>query len=80
MDLNRRATQGLSALNEAVPGLKNEFLKEAVSLVGQGVIKQREIRTALEQRISTMEGTMYEANMFRSIGKFPPAFGLLATT
>lgn len=81
MELNRRATQGLSALNEAVPGLKHEFLKEAVTLVGQGVMSEREIRLALEQRIQTMEARyMYEANMFRNIGRFPPAFGLLATT
>jgi chemotaxis protein MotA len=36
---------------------------------------------ALEQRLKTIEARyMHEANMFRTIGRFPPAFGLLATT
>lgn len=81
LELNKKASIGLSALNEALPKIKNEFLREAVGLVAGGVMTEAEIRAALEQRIKTVEiRYMYEANMFRSIGRFPPAFGLLATT
>lgn len=81
LELNKKASIGITAINDALPGLKHAFLKEAVSLVGSGVLSEKEIRTALEQRLKTIESRyMHEANMFRTIGRFPPAFGLLATT
>jgi chemotaxis protein MotA len=81
LELNKKASIGISGLNEAIPALKHEFLKEAVSLMATGVLTEAEIRAALEQRLKTIEARlMHEANMFRTIGRFPPAFGLLATT
>ncbi|MEK6704576.1 MAG: MotA/TolQ/ExbB proton channel family protein [Bdellovibrionota bacterium] len=81
LELNKKAAIGLSAINEALPGVKHEFLREATTMVATGVLTESEIRNALEQRIKTTEAMyMREANMFRTIGRFPPAFGLLATT
>jgi len=81
LELNKKATGGLTALNEVIPTIKHEFLKEAITLLANGVLTEREIRTTLEQRLKTIENRyMHEANMFRTIGRFPPAFGLLATT
>jgi len=82
LELNKKASiGGVTALNDMLPAIRNEFLREAISLVAGGVMNEKEIREALEQRIKTAESRyMYEANMFRSIGRFPPAFGLLATT
>jgi len=81
LELNKKATMGITALNEYVPNLKHEFLREAVQLVASGVLTEQEVRATLEQRLKTAEGRlMHEANMFRVIGRFPPAFGLLATT
>jgi chemotaxis protein MotA len=81
LELNKKVSLGASGLNEMIPTLKHEFLKEAVGLVATGVLTEHEIRVTLEQRLKTIETHyMHEANMFRSIGKFPPAFGLLATT
>lgn len=81
LDLNRKASLGLSVLSEAIPSIKHPFLKEAVQLVASGILTDIEIRTTLEQRVKTTEsGYLHEANMFRTIGRFPPAFGLLATT
>lgn len=81
LELNKKATIGISALNEAIPTIKNEFLKEAVQLVSAGVLTEREIRHTLELRVETLENEfMHDANMFKNIGKFPPAFGLMATT
>jgi chemotaxis protein MotA len=68
-------------LNESVATIKHPFLKEAVALVAAGVLSEKEIRHALDLRLKTTESRfMHEANMFRTIGKYPPAFGLLATT
>ncbi|MGK5085430.1 MotA/TolQ/ExbB proton channel family protein [Bdellovibrionota bacterium FG-1] len=81
LELNKKASLGTSALNESLGSLRNEFLKEAVALVAAGILTEIEIRHTLEQRIKTVEmRLMQEANMFRAIGRFPPAFGLLATT
>lgn len=81
LELNRKASLGLSALNEAIPGIQHPFLKEAVQLVASGILTDHEIRSTLEQRVRTTETHfLHEANMFRTIGRFPPAFGLLATT
>lgn len=81
LELNKRASMGLSALSESLNSIQHPFLREAVALVAAGVLSEHEIRTTLEQRIKTVEARyMYEANMFRTIGRFPPAFGLLATT
>lgn len=81
LELNKKASLGVTGLNEMLPAIKNEFLKEAVSLVATGVLSETEIRTALEQRLKTTQAQyMHEANMFKTIGRFPPAFGLLATT
>ena len=81
LELNRKAASGLTALNEAIPSVKHPFLKEAVQLVASGILSEAEVRTTLEQRVKTTEtGYLHEANMFRTIGRFPPAFGLLATT
>jgi len=81
LELNKKASIGLTAMQEMTPQLKHEFLKEAVILVSTGVLTEREIRSVLDMRVKTIEKRyMHEANMFRTIGKFPPAFGLLATT
>lgn len=81
LDLNKKAAVGVTALSESLPSIQHEFLREAVALVAAGVLSEREIRQALEQRLRTIENEfMHDANMFRSIGRFPPAFGLLATT
>lgn len=81
LELNRKAASGLPTLKEAANAIKHPFLKEAVSLVAGGVLTDREIRQTLDQRIKTLESRyLLEANMFRVIGRYPPAFGLLATT
>ncbi len=81
LELNKKASSGVTGLNDMIPSIKNDFLKEAVTLVASGILNENEIRTALEQRLKTIEARyMHEAIMFKTIGRFPPAFGLLATT
>ncbi len=81
LELNKKAAGGSSVLAETLPSIRHEFLREAVMLVSNGVLTEREIRQTLDQRVKTIEQRyLDEANMFRIIGRFPPAFGLLATT
>lgn len=81
LELNKKMSIGASSLNDTLPTIKHEFLREAVSLVAAGVLTEKEIRHALEKRIDTIEAQyMREAKMFQTIGRFPPAFGLMAAT
>lgn len=81
LELSKKALAGPAALRESLGSIRHEFLREAVDIVAAGVLTEKEIRTVLDQRVKTIEVRyLYEANMFRTIGKFPPAFGLLATT
>lgn len=81
LELNKKVSIGTVSLNEAVPGIRHEFMKEAVGLVASGILTEREIRTTLEHRIvTTEEQLMHDAKIFQMLGRFPPAFGLLATT
>lgn len=81
LELNKKLSLGLVNSTEAVASVKHSFLKEAVQLVADGLLSEKEIRVVLDQRLKTIEHHyMHEANMFKTIGKYPPAFGLLATT
>ncbi|MEK7584271.1 MAG: MotA/TolQ/ExbB proton channel family protein, partial [Patescibacteria group bacterium] len=81
LELGKKASVGTTALMDTLPSIRHEFLKEAVALVAAGVLSEAEIRNTLEQRLKTVEMRLnHEANMFKAIGRFPPAFGLLATT
>ncbi len=81
LEANRKFNLGQGSVAELTAGIQHSFLKEAIELAATGVLTQKEVRQVLEQRVKTMENRyMYEANMFRILGRFPPAFGLLATT
>ncbi len=82
LEINKRlAASDSGAVEGMLPQLNHEFFKEAVQLVHQGVLTASEIQRTLDTRLKTIEVRyLQEANMFRVIGRFPPAFGLLATT
>lgn len=81
LEINKKFSLGLVSGTDAANLATHPFLKEAVTLVGDGVLTEKEIRAVLEQRLKTIEFQyQHEVTMFKSLGKYPPAFGLLATT
>lgn len=81
LELGKKISSGSVSLKDEISRLSHPFLREAAGLVAEGVLSERDLRSVLELRIKSTEARyMYEANMFRAIGRFPPAFGLLATT
>ena len=81
LEINKKFSLGLLNAQEAANMARHPFLKEAVTMVAEGVLSEKEIRAVLEQRLKTIEYQYHhEAGMFKSLGKYPPAFGLLATT
>lgn len=77
-----RLSQGLSEnseyLAENVSTIKNEFLKEAVQLQIDGGISDQKIDAILRKR-ADVHFIKYEeeSHLFKTVARFPPAFGLL---
>ncbi len=67
-------------LRGAVDTVDNPFLKEGLQLLIDGATEEQLV-DIMEARIETFRRRYAsEVTMFRTIGKFPPAFGLLGTT
>jgi chemotaxis protein MotA len=65
---------------QAIESVSNPFLREGLQLLVDGA-NEDQLVDIMESRIETFRRRYAaEVNMFRTIGKFPPAFGLLGTT
>lgn len=66
---------------EVSGSVKDPFFKESLDLVQDGLLEKQEIIDVLELRNKKLT-TNYkmEVDKMRSIGKFPPAFGMIGTT
>lgn len=80
IELGDKSRTDPNFLKKEVETVKDLFLKEAIQLVNDGMTEDQ-LRDILEQRIET-HGKRYqiETNIFKTMAKFPPAFGLLGTT
>ena len=84
--------QELMVIGEAYrkksPGLEkmindnsDHFLKEAFLLLQEELLEEDVLIRILRTRVSTnFQRQMEEMNKFRTVGKYPPAFGLMGTT
>ena len=74
---------GMRAFEAATAQVADPFLKDAAGMLfwAQAEISAEELRDLLETRINT-HYMLYigEAKIFRTLSKFPPAFGLMGTT
>lgn len=74
---------GYQKFSDAITRVRDPFLKDAAEVLewGEAEISEEQIRELLENRKAThYTRYMKQANTFRTISKFPPAFGLLGTT
>jgi chemotaxis protein MotA len=64
-----------------VKSLKNHFLSDALNLIIQGGITEDALDEILIKRATSLS-KRYEqdVNIFKTLAKFPPAFGLMGTT
>jgi chemotaxis protein MotA len=59
----------------------NFFLEEGVDMVTEGFLDPASIYQILQRRVDNFyQYYLLDANKFKSIGKFPPAFGMMGTT
>ncbi|MAZ49432.1 MAG: hypothetical protein CME65_12805 [Halobacteriovoraceae bacterium] len=60
---------------------KNPFLLEAIELATEGILSPGDIYRILRARVESMhQHHLIDASKFKTIGKFPPAFGMMGTT
>ena len=81
--LAKAREDGFNKFNEVIQNIEDPFLKEAAEVLewGEAEIDESLLRELLENRLETFYTRyMKEANIFKVISKFPPAFGLLGTT
>jgi chemotaxis protein MotA len=68
-------------LQNELPNIKNEFLREAIALMEEGSFSNAELMEILEKRVQRQNDQYKrDGQTVKMIGKFPPAFGLVGAT
>ena len=81
--LSEAHRKGVKNFEAAIPKIKDPFLKDAANAIFwvKADISPEEMRDLLETRVTT-HAKIYtnEAKIFKTLAKFPPAFGLMGTS
>ncbi len=80
--LSQARRQGKAAFERAVEEIKHPFLREGANVLywTEADISREELRDLLQTRAETMYSAYtQDAHIFKTISKFPPAFGLTGT-
>lgn len=65
-------------LESQIEKIKDPFLKESMTALMDGILKEEHLHRVLSSRVTTVfERYNEDAKMFVAMGKFPPAMGLL---
>lgn len=60
---------------------KDDFLKESITIIADGILEKEEAIKMLSMRNQNLlQINEEEANKFKMLAKFPPAFGMIGTT
>lgn len=69
------------SLESLVQKAQDPFLKEAMELIADGILETEKVIQILEQRAINMSALRSDdTKKIKSLGKFPPAFGMMGTT
>jgi len=73
------STKGKIHLEKQLPGIENEFLRDAIQMVVDGYSRE-EIAEILDTRIQqSYEQEMSSAGIYRTMSRLSPAFGIIGT-
>ncbi len=68
-------------LDKAIQETSDPFLKESMTAIVDQVLNKEQLLRVLRMRVNTIYQRQVEEMMkFRTVGKYPPAFGLMGTT
>jgi chemotaxis protein MotA len=74
-----KARVDLNGVRDVIPKVTDPFLKDALQILLDG-FEMKELETILRRRIEVQkERENSDAKMFKNLGKYPPATGLLGT-
>ena len=69
------------SLSGLIPGISDDFLQESVQTIDDGILEGQDLIELLESRNENeLLNNEKEANLFQTMSKFPPAFGMIGTT
>ncbi len=69
------------SLESHIQNTKDPFFREALQLINDGVLEDDHLLRILEDRVSNLNYLRHEdAQKIRTLGQFPPAFGMMGTT
>ncbi|UYL07584.1 MotA/TolQ/ExbB proton channel family protein [Bdellovibrio sp. SKB1291214] len=78
VDLAKGYRENENYLRDKHAGIKTPFLKEAIGMLNEGAIDSDQMDKILNKRAHNMAHRHEEdAEIFKALAKFPPAFGLL---
>jgi chemotaxis protein MotA len=81
VDLARGHRENPDYMKTKVKTLRTAFLADAVNLIAQGGIPEQALDEILQKRAATHSKRYdYDVGVFKTLAKFPPAFGLMGTT
>lgn len=81
VDLARGVRESPDYLKAKLKSIKTPFLKDAMELLVQGGISEEALEAILVKRAAThLKRFDYDVAVFKTLAKFPPAFGLMGTT
>jgi len=79
VEMAEKSRQDLSVLKSYIDKIKDPFLNDAISLLVSG-FSEKEIKHILQRRSAAqVDREQRQTKMFKSLGKYPPACGLLGT-
>ena len=68
-------------LDNHINKTKDPFLRESLELINDGVLEEDHLLRILEDRVNNLNYLRNEdAQKIRTLGQFPPAFGMMGTT
>lgn len=75
------AARNGEALDSLVGKADDHFLKESIQLYADGILEKEKVIEILTHRADQMGALRFEdTRKIKSLGKFPPAFGMMGTT
>ena len=81
VDLARGMRENPDSIKTKINTIKTDFLRDAIELIAQGGIPDAALDSILIKRAQTHSKRYdYDVGVFRTLAKFPPAFGLMGTT
>lgn len=81
VDLAKGVRENPDYLKAKVKTIRTPFLADAVQLVVQGGVSEEALEEILMKRAATHSKRYdHDVGVFRTLAKFPPAFGLMGTT